>query len=102
MDSEARLMRALGGSAAPARDPAFTLAVIRAAEAERYRAAAARSMLRGAALAAAAAALALPFLSWAAANSDALQSGILSAGALLTLVGGARLMTQRATAAWVR
>jgi len=39
MDTEARLRAALGASAAPARDPGFALAVIRAAEAGRYRAA---------------------------------------------------------------
>ncbi len=101
MDSEARLMRALGSPLAPARDPAFTLAVIRAAETERFRAAAAQSMLRGAARAAAAAALAVPFLAWAGANMDALEAGILASAALLTLVGAARLMTQLA-AAWAR
>jgi hypothetical protein len=102
MNSEARLMRALGAAVAPAQDPAFTLAVIRAAEAGRFRAAAARSMLRGASLAAVSAALALPFLGWASANSEAFQTGILAAAGILTLVGATRLMTQRAAAAWVR
>jgi hypothetical protein len=102
MDSEARLVRALGAAAAPVQDPAFALAVIRSAEAGRFREAAARSMLRGAALAAVSAALVLPFVGWAAANSEALQTGILSAGGILTLVGSTRLMTQRAAAAWVR
>lgn len=102
MDNEARLMRALGAAAAPARDPAFTLAVIRAAESGRFRAAAAYSMLRIGALAALGAALALPVLAWATANSEAFQSGILAAAGILTLVGATRLMTQRAAAAWVR
>lgn len=98
MNTEARLMAALGGPAAPARDPRFTLAVLQAAEADRYRKASAQAILRGAGLAAAAAALLVPFLGWAGANADALQSGVVGAAGLLTLVGAARLMTVRAAA----
>ena len=46
MDADPRLAAALGASAAPARDPSFTLAVIRAAEEARFKAATAASMLR--------------------------------------------------------
>jgi hypothetical protein len=102
MDNEARLLRALNAGAAPARDPAFTLAVMRRAEEARFRAETVRSVLRGAGLAAAAAALAVPLMDWAAANGAALKTGGLAAAALLTLVWAARIMTQRLAAAWVR
>jgi hypothetical protein len=96
MDTEARLRAALGASAAPARDPGFALAVIRAAEAERYQAASAQSVLRAGGIAAAAAALAAFGLDWAAGNPGAFQNGILSAAGLISLVGLARLMSARA------
>lgn len=96
MDTEARLRAALGGSAAPARDAGFALAVIRAAEAERYRAASAQSVLRAGGIAAAAAALVALGLDWAAGNPGAFQNGILSAAGLISLVGLARLMSARA------
>jgi hypothetical protein len=96
-DREARLARALAASAAPRRDPAFTLAVIRAAEAKRYQEQTVRAMLKGAGLAAAAASLVVPFLGWASAHSQALESGVLGAAGLLLLVGAARLMSARAT-----
>ncbi|MGH6950349.1 MAG: hypothetical protein ACREH4_05730 [Vitreimonas sp.] len=98
MDNEARLMAALAAGGAPRRDPAFTMAVMRAAEAKRYRAATIRSMLKVAGLAAAAASLALPFAGWAGANLDALREGILGAAGLLVLVGATRLLSARATA----
>ena len=41
MDAEARLAAVFGAGAAPVRDPSFTLAVIRGAEAARFKAAAA-------------------------------------------------------------
>lgn len=97
MDTEARLRAALGQSAAPARDPGFALAVIRAAEAGRYKKEAARSILRAGGVAAAAAALAALGLDWAAGNPAAFQAGILTAVALISLVGLARLMSARAT-----
>lgn len=97
MDNEARLMAALAAGAAPRRDPAFTMAVMRAAEAERYRTATARSMLKAAGLAAAAASLALPLLDWAGANAGALQEGVLGVASLLVLVAAARLLSARAT-----
>jgi len=96
MDSDDRLQRALGASAAPARDPAFTLAVIYAGEARRFHWEAARSVLKGAGVAGAAAALAVPFLGWAGANSDGFQSGILGAAGLVLLVGIGRMMSARA------
>lgn len=97
MDSEARLMRALGAKVAPARDPAFTLAVIRAAEQRRFKAATLLALLRTAGMAAAAAALVLPLLAWVPGNMAALEQGVVMAGAMLTLVGVARLMSQRLT-----
>lgn len=98
MDNEARLTAALAAGGAPRRDPAFTMAVIRAAEAERYRTATIRAMLKGAGLAAAAASLAVPLLGWAASNGEALREGILGAAGLLLLVAAARLLSARATA----
>jgi hypothetical protein len=98
MDNEARLKAALAAGGAPSRDPAFTVAVMRAAETERYRAATIRAMLKGAGLAAAAASLAEPFLGWAGANAEALQEGVLAAAGLLVLVAAARLLSARATA----
>ncbi len=95
MDAETRLARTLGQSAAPVRDPAFTMAVIRAAETGRFRAEAARSMLRWGALAAAAASLALVFAGWTSLNWEGVQSGILGVGGIFALVATARLMTQR-------
>jgi anti-sigma factor RsiW len=102
MNTEARLAAALGASAAPARDPGFTLAVMRAAEAERFREAAARSMLRWAALGAAAALLAVAAAGWVVANWDQAESGILAAGAIFALAAPARLMTQRLASAAAR
>lgn len=95
MDAEARLMAALGASAAPARDPAFTLAVIRAAEADRFKVEAMRAMLSWGGLAAAASVLALTLASWGASHWDGVQSGIVGAGGIFALVATARLMTQR-------
>jgi hypothetical protein len=102
MDAEARLTVALGNSAAPKRDSAFTLAVIRAAEAERFKAAAVVSILRGGVMAAAGASFALLLAGWASANLEGVQSGILGAGAIFALVAMARLMTQRLAPAAVR
>lgn len=102
MDAEARLAAALGGSAAPARDPGFTLAVIRAAEAGRFKAAAARAMLSSAAVAAAGACLALVLAGWTAVNWQGVQGGILGAGGIFALVATARLMTQRLAAVSTR
>ncbi|MGD9981410.1 MAG: hypothetical protein AB7H66_06240 [Hyphomonadaceae bacterium] len=102
MDAEARLAAALGRSAAPARDPGFTLAVIRAAEAERFRADAALSVLRWGGMAAVAASLLVLMAGWGAANWEGVQSGILGAGGIFALVAMARLMTQRLAAATAR
>jgi hypothetical protein len=95
MDVETRLAAVLGQSAAPARDPAFTLAIIRAGEAERFKAAVTVSMLRWGALAAVAASLGLVLAGWASVNWDGVQGGILGAGGIFALVAMARLMTQR-------
>jgi len=102
MDAEARLARALGQSAAPARDPAFAMAVIRAAEADRFKAEAARSMLRWGGVAAAGACLALLLAGWTNLNWDGVQSGILGAGGIFALVATTRLMTQRLAPVRVR
>jgi hypothetical protein len=102
MDAEARLAAVLGRSAAPARDPGFTLAVIRAAEAERFRSEAALSVLRWGGMAAVGASLMVLLAGWGAANWDGVQTGILGAGGIFALVAMARLMTQRLAAATVR
>jgi len=102
MDSEARLTRALAADAAPARDPAFMIAVMQGAERARFRADLAGTVLRGAGVAAAIAALAVPLGSWAAANAEALQTGLGGAVGLIALVAATRIMTQRAAAAWAR
>lgn len=102
MDAEARLAAALGASAAPARDPAFTLAVIRAAEAERFRGEAAVSMLRWGGVAAAAACLGLVLAGWTSVHWGEVQTGLLGAGGIFALVATARLMTQRLAPAAVR
>lgn len=102
MDAEARLASALGQSAGPVRDPTFTLAVIRAAEGERFRAETARAVLRSAALAAAGASLALALANWSGANWQGVQGGILAAGGIFALVATARLMTQRLAAVTTR
>jgi hypothetical protein len=102
MDAEARLARALGASAAPARDPAFVLGIIRAAEAQRFKAEALRSMFRWAGFAAIAALLALVLAGWTSANAAGVESGILGAGGIFALVATARLMTQRLAPAVAR
>lgn len=99
MTLEARLAEAMADAGAPARDPAFVLAVIEEAERERFRTASLLSVLRGGGVAAAAAALAGPFLSWSAANAEALQTGLIMTTGLLVLVSAIRYMTAR-TAAW--
>lgn len=96
--SDARLMAALGASAAPARDPRFALAVIEAAEADRFRLATIRAMLRSAGVTVACAALALPLAGWAVANVEALENGLLAGAGFLVLAAGARGLAQRATA----
>ena len=98
MDKQARLTAALAAGGAPSRDPAFTMAVMRAAEGQRHRSATARAMLKGAGMAAAAASLAVPFLGWAGSNGDALSEGIVGAASLLLLVAVARVLSARATA----
>jgi hypothetical protein len=102
MDAEARLAAVLGQSAAPVRDPGFTLAIIRAAEAERFRAETALSVLRWGGMAAVAASLLVLLAGWGAANWAGVQSGILGAGGIFALVAMARLMTQRLAAATAR
>lgn len=96
MDSEARLLRALGPSAAPRRDPRFTLAVIEAAEQARFRSQTVLSMLRGAGYAGVLGALAVPFVGWAGSNAQGLQTGVVASAGLFALIWAARLMAQRA------
>ncbi len=100
MDNETRLMRVLAAATLPARDPAFVLAVMRRTEQQRYRVERVRALLRGAGLAAAAAALAVPSIGWAAAYAEALQAGALAFLALVALVWATRSLAQRASAAW--
>ncbi len=95
MEDEARLLRALGAPAAPKRDAAFTLGVMREAERQRFRRESALSLMRTAGTAAAAAALVAPALAWLPENLDAVQNGVLTAGAILALVSLARIMSQR-------
>jgi hypothetical protein len=102
MNQEARLARALSASGAPPADPAFVLAVMEQAERERFKARAALRLLRSAGLAAAIAAAAVPFLAWAAENSESLQTGLVTAMGLVALVWTARVMTERSGAAWGR
>ena len=102
MDAEARLAAALGASAAPVRDPSFTLAVIRGAEEARFKAAAVASMLRWGGLAAVVACLALILAGWTSVNWASAQGGILGAGTIFALVAMARLMTQRLAPASIR
>lgn len=102
MNAEVRLAAALGLAAAPARDPAFTLAVIRAAESERFKAETARTMLSWGAVAAAVACLALVLAGWASVHWAGVQGGILGVGAIFALVATARLMTQRLAPATAR
>jgi hypothetical protein len=102
MDAEARLARALGKSAAPPRDPAFTLAVIEAAGAPSFRLETTRAMLRAAGLAAAGASLLLVVANWSVLNWEGVESGILGAGGIFALVAATRLMTQRLAAATAR
>jgi len=98
MDNEARLLAAMAASAAPGRDPGFTLAVLHAAERYRYRQQALRSVLRMAGLAAAAAGLALPLLGWIASHPAGVLNGLVGSASLMVIVGGARLMSARVTA----
>lgn len=83
MSAEDRLNRALGAPAAPAKDMHFTLQVMRAAEAQRFRAETGRRLVRGAAIAGLAVAAMLPLAGWAAANADAALDLALAAGAVL-------------------
>ncbi|MCX7358203.1 MAG: hypothetical protein NT015_08690 [Alphaproteobacteria bacterium] len=102
MESEARLAAALGASAAPARDPGFTLAVIRGAEQARFKAAAAASMLRWGGLAAVVACLVLILAGWTSVNWAGVEGGIMGVGAIFALVAMGRRMTQRLAPATVR
>lgn len=96
MNTEDRLNRALTASAAPAKDMHFTLQVMRAAEAARFRAETARRLLRGAALASLAAVAILPVAGWLAENMNvALDVGLAAGGALaaLSFIRGLRIGT---------
>lgn len=94
MSPEDRLNRALAAPAAPAKDMAFTLQVMREAEAARYRAETGRRLVRGAALAVLIVAGVMPAAGWAAENADAALDLALAGGgvlAILSLVRGLRL-----------
>lgn len=96
--SEDRLMRALGASAAPAKDARFVLAVMERAEAERFRRASLMGLLRAAGLAAAGAALLILFGGWAGAHAEATQTVIMAAGGLLGLIATTQLLARTAPA----
>ncbi len=98
MTDEARLLRAMAQASPPARDPAFVVATLERAERERFRAEGARAVLRGAGLAAAAAAPALLLLGWVQANAPAVMEGLLATAALMMFVSMARGAVGRATA----
>lgn len=78
MTSEDRLLAALSAPAAPAKDMHFALEVMRRAEATRFRADAARRVLRGAGLAVLGAGALILASGWAAENADALLNGVLA------------------------
>lgn len=95
MNDEVRLARALAAASPRARDQAFLLAVLERAEQQRFRHAALRSTLQGAALAGAAAALMLILAGWAQSHAAAVMDGVVSTAGLITLIGGARMMIRR-------
>lgn len=95
MDAEAKLARAFAASGAPRRDPGFVLAVMQAAEARRYRRARSVGLLRAAALAASAAALAPALAGWISANAEAVQDGAVMAAAVGLAVAGLRMGLRR-------
>ncbi|HYD88065.1 MAG TPA: hypothetical protein VEA80_11360 [Vitreimonas sp.] len=98
MKSEARLQRALAAERAPRRDPSFTLAVMREAEARRFRLQTANGVLRSVGIAVAGSAILVPLAGWAGSDPAGLQDGVLAAAGLIGLVAGARLMAARAGA----
>lgn len=97
MNADDRLARALQAPTAPQRDYAFTLAVMEAAERQRYRNASIITVARTVGTATAVCALAIPALAWRPENLAALQDGAVLAGAMLALVSFARIMSQRLT-----
>ena len=92
MSAENRLERALAAPAAPAKDLAFTLAVMRQAEAVRYRADMRRRLLRGAGYAGLAVLALTPLASWAGAHIDAALELALAGGAALAGLSLARAL----------
>lgn len=95
MSEQPRLDRAMAAAVAPQRDSAFVLAVLERVEAERFRRAALFAALRGGAMAAAIAALLVPFVGWAAMQGVALVDGLTWAATLFAILGGARLLARR-------
>lgn len=93
--SDDRLMRAFAAEAAPARDAAYTLAVLERAEAERWRAARRAALIRGAAGAVLAAAGIFGLSAWASANPDDATTAILAGTALFVVTGAARRLRGR-------
>lgn len=98
MDSHARLERALGASAAPRRDPAFTVAVMQQVEERRFRVGAVVSILRAGGLAALGGIGALLAANWAGAHWDGVQTGLVLAAAAFALVGFTRSQLRSALA----
>lgn len=100
MSPEDRLNRALAAPAAPAKDMAFTLQVMREAEAAHYRADTARRLVWGGGLAALAVAALLPAAGWAVENADAALDVALAVGAVLALLSVLRSLRLSAPGRW--
>lgn len=96
--SDDRLMRALGASAAPAKDGRFVLAVMERAEAARFRRESLMGLLRTAGLAAAGASLLLMLGGWVGTHPDTTQTVIMAAAGLLGLIAATRLLARTAPA----
>lgn len=90
-----RLARALASARPPQRDDAFVLAVLEAAERERFIAQRWRLALRTLGAGTAAAALAPLVAPWLQGYGEALLSGALYAGALIVLVGAVGVLSRQ-------
>ncbi|MBL8549199.1 MAG: hypothetical protein JNJ73_04395 [Hyphomonadaceae bacterium] len=93
--SEERLARALGAARPAARDNAFVLGVLERGEQERFKRATLHAVLRGAAIAAAAAALIAFLADWIGANADAVIDGATISAALALLMSSALATARR-------
>jgi hypothetical protein len=94
---EEKLARAMAALGAPAKDPGFVYVVMAQTEVLRYRRAMALALLSWGGLAAAAVALALPLLGWAAANLEVLELGLM-AGACVMVLASTRALFRPALA----